>query len=152
MSPEKRVFATQVIEFLGLLIDTLLMIIRLPADKQWDILKHICDVLSQGTAPAASLQSLMGKLNFIANTFPLGCPFICRLYDLAAGKHPCHVIPVSGELCKDLQLWAAFLAQFQGWLPILDQQQWWKATMVIYTDTSANPKLGWGVYVPSWHW
>ena len=45
MSPEKRVFATQVIEFLGLLIDTLLMIVRVPQDKQKDILKQITNIL-----------------------------------------------------------------------------------------------------------
>ena len=45
MSLEKRVFATQVIEFLGLLIDTLLMIVQVPQDKQKDILEQINNVL-----------------------------------------------------------------------------------------------------------
>ena len=50
------------------------------------------------------------------------------------------------------QLWGAFLTQFQGWLPILDREQWKKAIMVVYSDASANPKLGWGVYVPIKGW
>ena len=75
MSPNKRVYATQTIEFLGLLIDTLLMIIRVPADKQKDILHHITAVLQAKQYPASSLQSLAGKLNFIATAFPLGRPF-----------------------------------------------------------------------------
>ena len=44
MSLNKRVFATQVIEFLGLLIDTLLMIVRVPQDKQCDILQQITNI------------------------------------------------------------------------------------------------------------
>ena len=45
MSPSKRVYAMQVIKFLDLLIDTLLMIVHIPADKQRDILQHIMNIL-----------------------------------------------------------------------------------------------------------
>ena len=72
MSPSKRVFTTQVIEFLGLLIDTLLMIVRIPPNKQCDILQHITNVLGATHHPAGLLQSLAGKLNFIAKAFLLG--------------------------------------------------------------------------------
>ena len=50
---------------------------------------------------------------------------------------------------QDLLLWSLFLQQFQGWLPILDTEQQKKAHMEVYTDASANPNLGWGIYVPS---
>ena len=76
MSPSKRVYAMQVIEFLGLLIDMLLMIICIPADKQRDILQHIMNILKSEWQTAMLLQSLAGKLNFIAKAFPLGRPFI----------------------------------------------------------------------------
>ena len=128
------------------------MIIYVPQDKQADILQHICSVLFLKSISAANLQSLAGKLNFLVKAFPLGHPFIHCLYDCAAGKHPCRQIPISEELQCDWQLWGAFLTQFQGWLPILDREQWKKAIMVVYSDASANPKLGWGVYVPIKGW
>ena len=130
----KKESATQVIEFLGLLIDTLLMSIWVPPAKQKDILQHIWSVLGNQTVAAANLQSLAGKLNFLVKAFPLGCPFVCQLYNSAAGKHPCRQVQVSEDIKKDLQLWGAFLVQFRGWLPILNSVQanklpWWSTQM-----------------------
>ena len=152
MSEEKRVFATQVIKFLGLLIDTLLMIIQVPTAKQKDILQYIQSVLSNQSVSAANLQSFAGKLNFLVKAFPLGCLFIHWLYNSAAGKHPCRQVQVSKDIKKDLQLWGAFLIQFGGLLPILDTAQCKQATLVVYSDALANPNLGWGVYIPSNRW
>ena len=58
MALDKRVFATQIIEYLGLLIDTILMIIRIPQDKQRDLIQHLSDVITTDSATASSLQSL----------------------------------------------------------------------------------------------
>ena len=149
MSPDKRVFATQVIEFLGLLIDTLLMIVRVPQDKQKDILEQINNILRATQHTVGVLQSLVGKLNFIAEAFPMGRPFIHRLYDIAAGKHPKSLVQLDQIVHQDLLLWSSFLCQFKVWLPILDHQQCKKASMSVFTDASANPKLGWGIYIPS---
>ena len=88
-----------------------MMIIQVLHTKQQDILQHICSVLLQESVSAANLQSLAGKLNFLVKAFPMGHPFIRCLYDSAAGKHPCHCIVVSDELCQDLQLWRTFLTQ-----------------------------------------
>ena len=95
-------------EFLGLLIDTLLMIVWILADKQKDILKHITTVLKAQQHPPSSLQSLAGKLNFIAKAFPLGKPFIRRLCDLAVGKHPKWIVQIDEILKQDLLLWEEF--------------------------------------------
>ena len=72
MSLTKRVFTTQVIEFLGLLIDTLLMIVRVPQDKQHDILQQITNILGSKGTTAGTCQSLVGKLNFISKAFLMG--------------------------------------------------------------------------------
>ena len=101
MSPTKRVYATQIIEFLGLLIDTLLMIVRVPTDKQRDILQHIVNILKSEQQTVASLQSLAGKLNFIAKAFPLGRPFIRSLYMAATGKHPKRSVQIDDVMRQD---------------------------------------------------
>lgn len=95
-----------------------------------------------------SIQSLAGKLNFIAKAFPMGRPFICHLYDISAGKHPQRMLLIPDEVKSNLQLWHVFLSNFKDWLPILDKQQRAKAGITVFTDASANPKLGWGIYVP----
>ena len=99
-----------------------------------------------------SLQSLAGKLNFIAKAFPLGRPFIQILYTAAVGKHPKRLVPVDGVITQDLLLWASFMHGFKGWLLILDSQQRRKASMTVFTDASAKSELGWGIYVPQKGW
>ena len=68
-----------------------------------------------------------------------------------------HMDPADTTTCyqsfdKALEIWDQVLRNFKGWLPIPDLNQWKQASMVIYTDTSANPNLGWGIYVPSHKW
>ena len=121
---------------------------RVPANKQHNIVQHISKILEAPQHPAGSLQSLAGKLFFIAKAFPLGRPFIQRLYDLAAAKHPKRLVQLDDIVQQDLQLWSTFLNHFKGWLLILDTDQRKKASMTIFTGASANPKLGWGIYVP----
>ena len=132
MALDKWVFTTQIIEYLGLLIDTILMIIQIPQDKQRDLIKCLSDIIKVESATASSLQSLSGKLNFIAKALPMGWPFICRIYDISAAIHACWILPIQEELREDVNLWLAFLQQFQGWLPILDTQQKKQNTLQIY--------------------
>ena len=121
-----------------------MMIVRIPVDKQRDICQHITRVLSSTHQQASSLQSLAGKLNFIAKAFPLGRPFIRHLYDLAAGKHPKQMIEIDNILLQDLHLWDQVLRNFKGWLPILDLNQRKQASVTIYTDALAESQLGLG--------
>ena len=112
MSLNKRVFTTQVIEFLGLLIDTLLMIIRVSQDKQHNILQQITNILGSKGTTTRACQSLAGKLDFISKAFPMGHPFIQSLYDIAAGKHPKRAMQLVQVAHQDLLLWLLFLQQF----------------------------------------
>ena len=121
MAQDKCVRATQIIKFLGLLIDTMLMVIRVPQDKTEDLLAHLRQTLGTTTAPVIALQSLASKLNFITKAFPLGRPFIHSLYTAAAGKHPARIIPITEDIRGDLELWTTFLSSFKGWLLILDK-------------------------------
>ena len=152
MVEDKRVRATQVIEILGLIIDTLLVIICIPADKLQDLLQHLRDIILAHMVPASFLQSLSGKLNLVAKAFPLRRPFICRLYDVAVAKHPHKLIQILPDLKGDLELWAVFLSNFKGWVPILDLGQHQVATIEVFTDASAKSILGWGLYIPSKNW
>ena len=72
MAPEKRVWAMQIIEFLGLILDTLLMIVKIPEDKLQDIRSHLAAVQDAKQVMAKSLKLLAGKLNFITKAFPMG--------------------------------------------------------------------------------
>ena len=75
MALEKAVSLVQVIEFLGLLLDMLLMVIRIPQDKLNNILAIIIMIVKKRKAIAAALESLAGKLNFVAKAVPAGRTF-----------------------------------------------------------------------------
>ena len=69
VSPEKAVRPVQVIQFLSLTIDTILMVIKVLEDKRADILKILTKMKK---ATSLDLQSLARKLNFLCKAIPAG--------------------------------------------------------------------------------
>ena len=121
VSPEKAVGPVQVIQFLGLTIDTTLMVIRVPEDKRADILKILQKMLHKRKATSLDLQSLAGKLNFFSKAVPAGRPFIQSVYQAFVGIPQHRHIDPKGNLLADLRMWKSFLLQFRGWQPIISK-------------------------------
>ena len=63
VSPEKVVGPVKVIQFLGLMIDTILMVIQVPEDKRADILQIIMKIVHKRKTTSLDLQSLAGKFS-----------------------------------------------------------------------------------------
>ena len=82
----------------------------------------------------------------------MGQPFICHIYDQAVAVPNNQIIPITTEVLTDIKMWFQFLKSCKGWLPILDSEQKKKQTLLVFTDASANPNLGWGVYTPIMGW
>lgn len=148
----EKVWACQIIEFLGLLVDTLLMIICIPQVKLSDIREHLAAILSQNEVTAKSLKSLVGKLNFMCKAFPIGRPFIYHIYDAVAGLPKMQSVTILQEIEADVKMWFKFTKLCKGWLLILDVQQSKSKTLSVFTDASANPNLGCRVNTPSTGW
>ena len=72
VTPEKAVGPVQVIQFLGLTIDTILMVIKVLDDKRADILKILTKMVQKRKVTSLDLQSLVGKLNFLCKAVPAG--------------------------------------------------------------------------------
>ena len=62
VSPDKSEEPTQVIEFLGLTIDTIEMVVRIPRDKMQDITLILIHIIRKHKATVAELESLAGKI------------------------------------------------------------------------------------------
>ena len=80
VSPDKLEGPTQIIEFLGLTIDIRQMVVQIPKDKMQDISLILITFIRKRKATAAELESLTGKLNFIAKVVPAGRSFTKRVY------------------------------------------------------------------------
>ena len=142
ISPEKAVGPVQVIQFLGLTIDTIGMVIKVPEDKRVDIFTILTKIIQKRKATSLSLQSLAGKLNFLCKAIPAGRPFIKNVYEAFTGVPQHEHIDLKGDILADLRMWKAFFLQFRGWQPIISSQQRAKDAVELYADTSGNPSLG----------
>ena len=80
VSPEKSEGLTQIIEFLGLTIEMIKMVVIMPKDKMQDITLILIKIIQKRKATAAELEFLAGKLDFIAKTVPAGSSFTKRVY------------------------------------------------------------------------
>ena len=109
VSPEKAEGPVQVIQFLGLTIDTVLMVIKVMDDKRADILKILTKMVWKRKATSLDLQSLVGKLNFLCKAVPAEKPFIQNVYQSFAGIPQDRHIDLKGNLLADLRMWKSFL-------------------------------------------
>ena len=149
VSPEKAVGPVQAIQFLGLMIDTTLMVIRVPDDKRMDILKMLQQMLHKRKATSLDLQSLAGKLNFLSKAVPAGRPFIQSAYQAFAGIPQNRHIDLKGNLLADLRMWKTFLLQFRGWQPIISKQNRAKTAIELLQKCPATPHWAGGAFLPS---
>ena len=135
----KFVGPAQVLEFLGLTIDSIQMAIAVPAK----ILQEIQEVISSKKCRVKTLQALAGCLNFITKAVPHGRPFSRRIYDMFAGKKQHWHVSITTELRKDLQMWARFIQEYGGWTPIHLPET---PVIHLFTDAVTTETLRWGTW------
>ena len=85
ISPDEAVSPVQVIQFLGLTINTIRMVIKVPEDKRVDILTILTKMIQKRKATSLNLQLLAGKLNFLCKAIPASRPFIKNVYEAFTG-------------------------------------------------------------------
>ena len=112
---EKTCWATTLISFLGMLIDTSRQLILIPREKIAKALAQIDDILNNKKSKTTVLktQKICGLLNFLCRAIVPGRPFIMRMYGSLAGFHklkPYHHIRVSSNMKRDLGIWRLFLS------------------------------------------
>ena len=104
ISPDKAVGPVQVIQFLALTIDTILMVIKVPEDKQSNILKILTKMIHKRKATSLVLQALAGKLNFLCKGVSVGKPFIQTVYQAFAPVPQQRHIDLKGDVLADMQM------------------------------------------------
>ena len=138
------------IKFLGLEIDTLEMLVKIPSDKLIDLKKVINDFIGkkQKKVTLRQLQSLIGKLNFACRAIVPGRAFCRRLIDATMGiKHPLHRIRVTKGMVDDLSVWQEFLENHNGITMMVRDLD--EPYLELFTDASGS--IGFGAYFKG-HW
>ena len=112
---EKVLGPATVIDFLGFIIDTVSMEIRLPAEKLSRIKQMIHSWRSKKSCTKRALLSLIGNLQHASSVVKPGRTFLRRMIDLS--KHQVHMdghLRLNAEFRADLQWWATFLDMWNG--------------------------------------
>ena len=146
IAPDKLEGPAHILAFLGILLDTELMQLRLPQDKLSALMKLLTEWQSmRRKVTKRKLLSLIGKLSFAAKAVPAGRLFLRRMIDLSTKvKKLHHRISLSGCARADIQWWLDFLPSWNG-VSIMLQPDWEAAAdMDLYTDASGT--IGYGAY------
>ena len=154
IAEDKTTLPTQIITFLGLVLNMRDQVIGIPQHKVDKALRQINYVLAAKTVRVKLLQSLTGLLNFVGKAIPGARCFNHRFYSaMVIPKdrkiHPYYHIKVAEELKEDLRVWKVALKELNFTIPfrfvvadeLLDLQ--------LYMDASP---LGWGVWYQKKYW
>ena len=141
----KTLGPSQVLEFMGIELDSTLMEARLPDDKVLRARELLNSFDSRRSVRLIELQSLIGTLQFACKAVVPGRTFLQRIIDLTRGVHNrFHHIRLNKEFFKDLIMWKAFLAGWNGRSFFLDSTVTPSPDMNLYTDASCT--VGFGGY------
>ena len=150
VSDEKVEGPSTNIKFLGLEVDTIEMVVRLPSDKLNDLRSSIDWFINrkQKKVTLRELQSLIGKLNFACRAISPGRAFCRRLIDATMGiKKPFHTIRVTKSMVDDLRVWQSFLKHHNGVTMMMKNIN--DPYIDLFTDASGG--IGFGTYFKG-HW
>ena len=109
---EKKKKRGQVVVFLGIELDSLLMEARLPSDKLDKAKLWVTRILSYDVIEYDDLQSLTGFLSFATKVVGPSHVFLCHLFDALA--HCQRHIRLCSQIKADLEWWKYFLPRWNG--------------------------------------
>lgn len=133
-SLEKEITPSTGIVFLGILFNSITMTMSIPPEKITETLEVISTWMSFDTVNLKQVQSLVGKLQFIAKCVKPGRIFLSRiLIFLSSFNHPQQRLSVDPDVLKDLFWWASFLEAFNG-VSVIPFKDWAEPDAELATD------------------
>ena len=100
---EKTEWASQVIVFLGMLLDSINQTVSIPIDKRDKALNLLQDISNSRTVTIIKVQHLAGLLNYLSREIVPACSFTRNFYLMTKGltKKPHHHINVTHDMRLD---------------------------------------------------
>ena len=141
--PDKTVQPCRRLQFLGVELDTVDRVIRLPEDKVDRARAVVSELVNRRKPPLRQVQSCIGLLNFACLAVPLGRPFLRRLSDVCKGvRRPHHRVSLTRAARLDLRAWLLFLSHFHG-RSLIDQRRWAVSRVLeLETDAAGGGGIG----------
>lgn len=144
VAPEKVEGPSTSIKFLGLIVDTIAMEVRLPEDKRSALQAVIASFIDgKNKSTLKELQSLIGSLNFACRAVIPGRAFCRRLIDATRGaRKPNHRIRITEAMKEDLRVWDSFLKTYNGASFMFEQSWEDNDSLHLYTDSAGSVGFG----------
>ena len=142
VNPEKVVDATPVLEFLGFIIDTNKMEIRISQERLDDITDELQRWKVKTCCTKRELLSLIGKLTFISKVVRSSRTFVRRMIELSKRVRFLHYkIKLNDGFKCDLNWWLHYLPQWNGVTLFYDEMWTSNIDLHLFTDAS-NRAIG----------
>ena len=123
--------------FLGVMFDTESCTLSLSEERLLEIRDLISDWLDKVEASRKELQSLLGKLNFVASCVRPGRIFISRLLETLRSLNDTGVTLLSPSFKKDLLWWHKFLPTYNG-VSMMPFEEWTSTDSVLSFGISGD--------------
>ena len=152
IASEKTVWPTTCIVYLGLEIDSMEMVVRMPKEKIEELISKIRLVRDKKTVKLQVMQQLIGSLNFATRVIVPGRPFLRRLINSTKGvTKPHHHVKVTSLMRRDLEMWLHFFEHYNG-VSVFHDRFWVNNQDVeLFTDSAAGSGMGFGtVFGQKW--
>lgn len=137
LAHHKTVDPCRELEFLGLVLNTVDMVAKLPVDKVARYASSIETGLDMTKISLTELKSMIGKLQFATSAIKGGRAFLRRLYDLTINvQHGHYKIRLNSTVKRDLRMLLTFLNEYNG-ITIIKRSAALKSPDVnLYSDAS----------------
>ena len=146
----KTLGPSQVLEFMGIVLDSVRMEARLPDDKLVRIKNMLQSFTKRRSARLVELQSLIGTLQFACKVVVPGRTFLQRVINLTRGvSSRFHHVRLNKEFFKDLEMWKTFLSTGNGRSFFLDTAVTPSPDLELYTDAAGTVGFG-GYFQGKW--
>ncbi len=138
LHPDKCEGPTTRLDFLGMGLDTVLMIIYVPLEKKIRALTAINIILRLPRVRVKVLSSALGLCAFLTRAVTPGRPFLQRCYRAIRNKPQSAFVTLGQQSKEDLLQWRDFLTVFDGRTLMIQDDGTHGASFGLYTDASTS--------------
>jgi len=133
------------IVFLGIELDSELLLIRIPEDKLTQLVSTLNDWTQKKACTKRQLPSLIGQLSHVCKAIPAGRAFLRRMIDLSCKPRKMgHWVRLNSEFHSDLLWWKTFIASWNGTTMMAALNLPTEPDAVLWSDASGS--WGCGAY------
>ena len=120
--------------FLGILFDTVAMVMEVSPERVQDTLEEVGRWSTKQAASRKELQQLLGKLHFVCKCVRQGRVFVLRLLNLLRTTSERGSVKLSDEAKADIKCFQRFLPEYNG-VSLIPDREWSEPGVVLATDT-----------------